>query len=148
MTVPLRDEVREWLRKALYDLGSARKLVSQPEPYRDTAIYHCQQAAEKAIKAFLAFREIRFERTHDIEVLTSLAARTETGFGDWTTAGQLLTPYAAIYRYPGDMDEPDQSVFIRGSSLPRSFLAPSPSPLTAHPSSRTPSPAPKYFISG
>ncbi|MBI4581364.1 MAG: hypothetical protein HY718_16805 [Planctomycetes bacterium] len=28
-------------------------------------------------------------------------------FGDWRTAGQMLTPYATIYRYPGETAEPD-----------------------------------------
>jgi HEPN domain-containing protein len=27
------------------------------EPYLDTAVYHCQQAAEKAIKAYLTYRD-------------------------------------------------------------------------------------------
>jgi len=47
MSEPLRDEVRQWLRKADHDLGSARKLATGPKPYFDTAIYHCQQAAEE-----------------------------------------------------------------------------------------------------
>ena len=34
-----------WLLKAQRDLATARKLAAGPEPYLDTAIYHCQQAA-------------------------------------------------------------------------------------------------------
>jgi HEPN domain-containing protein len=42
--------VRTWLIKAHSDLRSARALVALPEPATDTAIYHCQQVAEKALK--------------------------------------------------------------------------------------------------
>ena len=59
-----RETVRGWLTKAAHDLASARKLATDPDPYLDTAIYHCQQAAEKAVKAWLTFRGVRFARTH------------------------------------------------------------------------------------
>jgi HEPN domain-containing protein len=45
--------VRNWLIKAQHDLAAARKLALSPDPYLDVAVYHCQQAAEKAIKGFL-----------------------------------------------------------------------------------------------
>ena len=44
-----------WLRKAASDLDSAKGLAAMPKPRRDTAIYHCQQAAEKAIKGLSVF---------------------------------------------------------------------------------------------
>jgi len=47
--------VRGWLVKAQHDLASARKLATDPDPYLDTAVYHCQQAAEKAVKGLLVF---------------------------------------------------------------------------------------------
>ena len=42
-----------WLDIAEDDLGSARKLAAPPDPHWKAAVYHCQQAAEKAIKALL-----------------------------------------------------------------------------------------------
>ena len=42
--------VRSWLVKSQRDLGAVQKLSTGPKPYLDVAIYHCQQAAEKAIK--------------------------------------------------------------------------------------------------
>lgn len=49
-----KELVKSWLAKAQHDLGSAQLLANNANPYFDTAIYHCQQAAEKALKAFLA----------------------------------------------------------------------------------------------
>ena len=42
--------VRSWLIKAQRDLASARVLAANDPPLLDTAIYHCQQASEKAVK--------------------------------------------------------------------------------------------------
>lgn len=60
--------VQGWLIKAQRDLASARVLMETTPPLLDTAIYHCQQAAEKAVKGYLVFCDQEFERVHDIEV--------------------------------------------------------------------------------
>ena len=103
--------VRSWLIKARHDLAAARKLASDPEPYLDTAIYHCQQAAEKAIKGFLVFHDTRFEKTHDIQHLVTLATPIASSLEPWLDAAERLTPYAAAYRYPGEILEPTQDEF-------------------------------------
>ena len=45
-----RELVRAWLIKARNDLDTARQISAIPEGHLDSAIYHCQQAAEKAVK--------------------------------------------------------------------------------------------------
>lgn len=62
MDDPKIELVQSWLTKARNDLGSARRLTSDPEPYLDIAIYHCHQAAEKALKGFLVYHDIEFEK--------------------------------------------------------------------------------------
>jgi HEPN domain-containing protein len=103
--------VRNWLIKAQHDLASARKLATDPDPYLDVAIYHCQQAAEKAAKGFLTFHDQPFEKTHDVEVLIALAAQYNSEFATWLEAAIRLTPYATEFRYPGDLLGPDQDEF-------------------------------------
>ncbi|MBN1508671.1 MAG: HEPN domain-containing protein [Sedimentisphaerales bacterium] len=66
--------VRSWLTKAKHDLASACLLATSQPPLLDTAIYHCQQAAEKAVKAYLAFCDREIERVHDVEALVRSAA--------------------------------------------------------------------------
>jgi HEPN domain-containing protein len=73
-----RDLVRAWLIKARNDLVTARELGAMTTTPLDTAIYHCQQAAEKAVKGFLAFHDHPLERTHDVERLVELAQRYES----------------------------------------------------------------------
>src|SRR6266705_739371 len=97
-----RELVRAWLIKARNDLITARKIGALPDGPLDTAIYHCQQSAEKAVKGFLAFHDHRLERSHDVERLVELAEAYEPGFASWEDAAIILTPYATAYRYPGE----------------------------------------------
>ena len=90
-----------WLIKSRNDLDTARQIGAHPEGHLDTAIYHCQQAAEKAVKGFLAMHDHRLERTHDVERLVTLAAGYAPGFDEWANAAIVLTSYATAYRYPG-----------------------------------------------
>lgn len=100
--------VRSWMIKAQRDLASARVLAASDPPLLDTAIYHCQQAAEKAVKGYLVFCDHAFERIHDVEVLIRTAAGYRPEFVQWIDAGIELTPYARLYRYPGYATEPSR----------------------------------------
>jgi HEPN domain-containing protein len=111
MLTPKETLVQNWLVKAPHDLATARKAASEPDSYLDTAIYHCHQAAEKAVKGFPAFHDQPLGRTHDSELLLSLADPLATGFAAWSEAAEWLTRYATAYRYPGDVMEPDQDEF-------------------------------------
>jgi hypothetical protein len=60
------DEVRAWVQKAQNDLLSARILLEHKPPILDTAAFHCQQAVEKGLKAFLVWKEVPFEKVHSL----------------------------------------------------------------------------------
>ena len=111
-----RQLVQNWLTKAQHDLASARVLAASSPPLLDTAIYHCQQAAEKSVKGFLVFHDREFERVHDVEVLIQSAVPYEAGFSAWIDVGRLLTPYARIFRYPGNIAEPNREQFTQAMS--------------------------------
>ncbi len=97
-------------------LASARVLAASSPPLLDTVIYHCQQAAEKALKGYLVFCDREVERVHDIEVLIRSAASCAQEFNDWIDVGIELTPYARLYRYPGYTAEPGREQFDRAMS--------------------------------
>ena len=100
-----RELVRSWLTKAASDLRSARLLGAAEEAPLDTAIYHCQQTAEKAVKAFLVHSGITPEKTHDIRKLTLEAIAHEPRFNELMDMAAALTPYAWEFRYPDDLSE-------------------------------------------
>jgi len=107
-----KDElVRNWLIKSSRDLLCARELADASKPLLDSAVYHCQQAAEKAVKGFLIYHDIRFDKTHDVGLLAGQAAVVEPGFNNYLTGARLLTPYAIEFRYPGDYIEPEFTDF-------------------------------------
>jgi HEPN domain-containing protein len=103
-----KTEIRQWYRKSQRDLESARRLMEGDEPYCDTAVYHCQQAAEKAIKAYLTSRDIVFTKTHNLVSLIALCLPEESKFAQWEEEAEILTPYATEFRYPGPVLEPEQ----------------------------------------
>ncbi len=111
MTEPKQSLVQSWLIKAEHDLILARNVSSIPGALLDVGIFHCQQAAEKAVKGFLVFHDLRFEKTHDIELLMSTARSVQSTFEAWLACGASLTPYAARFRYPGEVMQPSQQEY-------------------------------------
>jgi len=103
--------VQQWMLKADHDLRSALKLKTPDsnEPLLDTAVYHCQQTAEKALKAYLTANEVSFPKTHLLLPLLELCIDIDSSFSNLTDAAELLTPFATEFRYPGDILEPTPS---------------------------------------
>jgi HEPN domain-containing protein len=92
----------EWVRKAQADMAVAHRLVCDEAIYSSAAAFHCQQAAEKFIKAFLVWSEIDFPKTHDLKQLLALASRTNEQLAADLHEATALTPYGVDLRYPGD----------------------------------------------
>ena len=97
---------RQWLTKAARDLRMADLAIGGTPSLRDMAVFHCQQAAEKAVKAFLVWSNQPFRRTHDIRGLVKLCIVIEPAFVALETPAVTLTPYVGEFRYPGDPDDP------------------------------------------
>jgi HEPN domain-containing protein len=92
---------RQWLEKARRDLIVAER-AAQPEPLPDAVTFHCQQGAEKALKAYLAWRDQPFRRTHEIVELAQQCASLDERFAMLMPAVRALAPYAIAPRYPGE----------------------------------------------
>jgi HEPN domain-containing protein len=106
-----------WLAKAQSDLATARLLIKGSERYLDTGSYDCQQAAEKAIKAWLTAAEVTFIKTHSLEILIRLCIPTAPGFSRFLSHALELTPLASAFRYPGDVFEPSDEEAARALFL-------------------------------
>jgi len=66
------DELRQWIIKGDHDLGTAKVTYLYIPEYLDTVTFHCQQAVEKYLKAYLIFQKISFKFTHDLIYLLDL----------------------------------------------------------------------------
>ena len=106
-----REMVQSWLRKASHDLAAAKLLGNTNPPLLDVAMYHCQQAAEKALKGFLVFFDEKAAKIHDVGLLLEHSAKIEPGFDFWHDMADRLTPLATLYRYPTATEDPLKEEF-------------------------------------
>ena len=95
----LNDETRQWLAKAYSDLRAAE--VALGADLAEVAVYHCQQAAEKTLKAFLVFRQEPFRKTHNLKELGQACLALDPNLPSSVVESFHLTEYAWIFRYPG-----------------------------------------------
>ncbi len=102
------EEVQQWLIKSQRDLKVAWVLFEHKESLLDFVVYHCQQSAEKSLKAYLTHQNITFRKTHDLDVLIDLCSLSEPSFQDLKDGADILTPYATEFRYPSDTIEPER----------------------------------------
>jgi HEPN domain-containing protein len=100
----LREEAAKWLREAAKDRNAAYALL-EVEPSR--SVFHSQQLAEKAVKAFLTSRRIAFRRTHDLTDLGAQCAGADPSLEALLRESTKLTDYASAFRYPDAPYEPD-----------------------------------------
>ena len=104
------DEVRqaslEWIAKAKRDLEAAKRMIVCVDPLLDTGAYHCQQAAEKALKGWLTFRSVSVTKTHDLVHLVRECVKLDIDFQCLLEMADFLSPFAVDFRYPGDMFAP------------------------------------------
>ena len=97
--------VQQWIEKADEDLLVVHQLMDADSTARGAIGFHCQQAVEKYLKAFLIFHGIEPERTHNLEFLLERCSTVDPGFSEIDPLN--LTDYRVEARYPGDFLEPD-----------------------------------------
>jgi HEPN domain-containing protein len=100
----LLEEVRRWLRFSHEDLRAAEALLTAAGARPRHACWLAQQAAEKAIKAALAYEQTSFPFRHDLDALRNLLPE---GWAVKALCPDLaeLTEWAVEARYPGDSPE-------------------------------------------
>lgn len=100
----MNQETKQWLDMADMDMGVAKHLMENyhPKPL-EIICYHCQQAAEKAIKALLVSRGTQdgMPKLHDLSFLLNQVknlVKIEEKYYDYA---DTLTPYGegGKYRY-------------------------------------------------
>jgi len=107
---PQLPESQRWLTKADNDHAGAIAAMDRHPPVTDVAAFHCQQAVEKMLKAYLVDRAEPFEHTHDLVELLALCAKHDPMFNSLRDEVGPLTPYAVRYRYPGPVDPSEEEV--------------------------------------
>jgi HEPN domain-containing protein len=88
-------------------------------PFTGDAVFHAQQAAEKALKALLTWHDTPFRKTHDLAEIGRQCAAIVPPLEPLLIRAAELTQYAWKYRYPGEPNEPPQQEAERAIALAR-----------------------------
>ncbi len=99
-------EVRAWLVRAASDLRAAEHDFAAVPPLLDDAVFHCQQVVEKTFKAYLAWHDRPFRKTHSLEELGEACIPLDNALRTLVDAAVPLTEYAWKFRYPGEVERP------------------------------------------
>ena len=115
-------EVEAWLAKVASDLRAAEHDLTADPPLLEDSLFHCQQAAEKTLKAFLTRHDRSFRKTHDLNELGLQSIQIEASLEPLCRRVARLTAYAWIFRYPGQPGEPTMDEAQSALSLARELL--------------------------
>ena len=116
--------VVKWLRKADQDLKLAQDNAADPYHY-DSVAYHCQQAAEKYVKAALVAHGIPYPYTHGLRTLLDELNTQLPVSEQQYEAAAFLNPFSTLTRYPteDDVEPPTQELLTLATQF-RDWLRP------------------------
>jgi len=99
-------QVKQWIDYAAQDLGVARHLFENyhPKPL-EIVCYHCQQSAEKAIKAVIVSLHwpTGIPKSHDLSFLLNQIHNYISIPDTINDAADALTPFGTMTRYPNEL---------------------------------------------
>ena len=94
-----REQALLFLLKAAQDESLLDAVLESGSVSDEVIGFHCQQAAEKMLKALLSDLGSTFPKTHEIGALMDSLARSGAPLpGEFENLDQL-TPFGAVYRY-------------------------------------------------
>ncbi|MGF7141338.1 HEPN domain-containing protein [Roseimarinus sediminis] len=109
------DFIKQWLIKANEDLLVVDKLTEYEIIATSSVCFHCQQAVEKFLKAYLIANGVEVRKTHNIEYLLSECADFDKDFAEIDP--KELSDFGVDVRYPADMFVPDQDETLEYKDL-------------------------------
>jgi HEPN domain-containing protein len=97
----MKKATREWVQKAEGDYIQATQNYRSDQPVYDGVCFHCQQSAEKYLKALLQELGLPVTRTHDLEALRVELLPHCRSLRSLRRGLEFLTDFAVDVRYPG-----------------------------------------------
>ena len=97
-------EYKEWVNYSEKDYIAAQFLMTAVNPPIEIICYHCQQSAEKLLKAFLIKNDIIPSRTHDLNLLVNECIKIENTISILKKECNRLNDFGVNTRYPNNMD--------------------------------------------
>lgn len=101
------NEYFKWLEYAENDFEAAEILSQQIKPKYEIVCYHCHQCAEKILKGYIASKNGKIQKTHDLVVLCESCGKYDPEFDTIIGNCSDLTIYASETRYPNTLEIED-----------------------------------------
>ena len=95
--------VKSWFLKAENDLINAGHTMTMETPPCDTVCFHAEQCAEKYLKGFLTYHQIKFPKTHSIESLVGLCKQVDPSIESELEDVEILSSYGVEVSYPDEV---------------------------------------------
>lgn len=118
------DVAHEWINFANLDLESAKFLMNMNSIPFQIVCYHCQQAIEKYLKAYLAFCGNEILKTHDLLMLNKKCEGYDGSFKEMYKDCLEVNDYAVHTRYPfyEDLTDGDAILAIKSAERVKEFV--------------------------
>lgn len=94
-----REQAFLLLRKAAQDESLLDEVLSSDKVNDEIIGFHCQQAAEKMLKALLSDLRVTFRKTHELGALMEALGQAGEPLPSQFEDLDKLTPFGAVYRY-------------------------------------------------
>ena len=98
----MKKQVEDWVLLADKDLHAAEIIIKDEYPLTNIVAFHCQQAIEKYLKAFIIEKDGPLMRTHDLIKLNAIINEIK----NLSIDEKKLIVINEVYmdsRYPGDL---------------------------------------------
>jgi len=103
-------DVEKWIHFAQMDFDSAVALSEKFRPPLEIVCYHCQQSAEKILKAYIIAKTNTLTKTHVLVDLLNICVQYSADFDCFKNTSINLTAYIALTRYPSNIDLTEQAM--------------------------------------
>jgi len=106
-----------WMRLARDDMATVSLLMTEHRKRVEIILYHCQQTAEKSLKAFLINSNVWIGNTHDLILLLKECAKINPSFN----FKRMINHCAFLNRITPSVKYADLSISLDTSHIPRAI---------------------------
>jgi HEPN domain-containing protein len=92
-------------------------------PLDEAVLFHCRQAAEKAMKGFPTWHDSTFARTHDLRRLVDACVAIDASLEPALAESAPLSEFAWRFHYPGEPFEPSPGEAAEALRIAHSVVA-------------------------
>lgn len=121
------DFTKEWIHEGNNDLGLAEFVIENNGKYYDLVCFHCQQSAEKYLKAYIIYLNLYYRKVHNLTYLLDVIKRKREIPEKLIVQAEMLEEYTIDSRYPDHWHDPtlkETKECIEAAKMFKEFIKP------------------------